>query len=1155
MNARLVFLAFLLIGSLLSQASELLRDLAAGRSRKVVVYGTSLTAGGPWVDQMKAWLSANYSGTMSLVNSGLSGKNSAEGVAQLSSKVLALHPDTVFLEFAVNDAFLYSDGTPQLSVADARANLIAMIDAILAQNPKAEIILQTMNSVWDSPAGSNQSATLRPNLPAYYQMYRDVAAERGLLLIDHHPNWVTLQTNNLATFQTYIPDGVHPIAAATQAITMPLLQRRLIGTVNYHPANAPSPTLLTADVCVYGGTSGAVASAVQAARLGKRVIMLSADSFLGGLSSNGLGWTDIGSASAIGGISREFYTRIYNYYLNNSAWNIETRDAYISRSGLDPDTARKMMFTFEPRIARQIFDDFMAEAGVTVVRGRLLRSSGGVKKEGRRIREIMTDDGRVSIRAAMFIDATYEGDLLAAAGVSYSVGRESNATYGETLNGIQTANSGGNQLPNAIDPYLTPGQPGSGLLPGVNANAGGVDGTGDQRLQAYTFRMCLTDVAANRAPVPKPAGYQENDYELLFRAIAAGQTNNFFKTSPMPNRKTDSNNSNGYSTDFIGGNYNLAEGWNYAEADYARRDEILAAHIRYQQGFVWALQNSPRVPAGIRSALASWGLPLDEFTETGNWPAQLYVREARRLVGEYVITQKDVNQQTGFVAPDSVGMGGYNMDSHHTQRHVAAAGVKNEGDVQVAPSRGPYGISYRAMVPKATEVENLLVPVCVSSSHIAFGSIRMEPVFMILGQSAGMAAVRALNDDVPVQQVDYSLLRRDLMLAGQVVSLATPPSAGEIILDNTEPTGVTISSGWTGSSASPGYYGSDYLHDSNTGQGTKTVRYTPTIPQSGTYEVFARWTTNANRATNVRYDIVHAAGTTTPPLVNQQVNNGVWVSLGSYQFNAGTSGSVLLRTDGANGYVIADAVRFVPPGALPSVSIIAPVPATTEGTGDPGVFTVFRDGAGSAALTVQLAIGGSASVGDYKTIPTLVTIPAGKASESISVQSFVDVSVEGSETVVASVVANAAYTSASPVTATVTIIDPPFDFWKAANFTPEELGDPQISGDTSDADGDGRSNFAEYLLSGDPRNIDAPASPEIGWASTANGPQLCLYYAKREGGFGFEVQQSTTLAPTDWTHEGVGAELYDATSGLYYQAAPINAADTVKFLRLQMIKP
>lgn len=1153
---RLVVLTLLLVGSFASDASELIRDLAAGRSRKVVVYGTSLTAGGPWVDQMKNWVMGTYSGTMTVINSGLSGKNSAEGVAQLSAKVLVHNPDTVFIEFAMNDAFLYSDGTPQLSVAQARANLLTMIDAILAQNPKAEIVLQTMNSVWNSPSGSNESATLRPNLAAYYQMYRDVAAERGLLLIDHHPNWVALQTNNVATFQTYVSDGVHPIAAGTQAIMMPLLQRRLIGDVSYHPANAPSPTLLTADVCVYGGTSGAVAAAVQAARSGKRVIMLSPDSFLGGLSSNGLGWTDIGSPSAIGGIAREFYTRIYNYYLNASVWTLETRDNYINRSSIDPDTARKMMFTFEPKIARRIFDDLMAEAGVTVVRGRLKRSLGGVKKEARQIREIMTDDGSVSIRASIFIDATYEGDLMAASGVSYAIGREANSTYGETLNGIQTANSGGNQLPNGIDPYVIPGQPSSGLLPGVNANAGGTDGTGDQRLQAYTFRMCLTDLPANRMPVPQPAGYQESDYEVLFRAIAAGQTTNFFKTSPMPNRKTDSNNSNGASTDFIGGNYNLTEGWNYAEADYAKREEIIAAHVRYQQGFVWALQNSPRVPQNIRTSLSVWGLPLDEFTETGGWPAQLYVREARRLIGEYVVSQRDVNQQTGFVAADPVGMGGYNMDSHHTQRHVAAAGVKNEGDVQVAPAKGPYGISYRSIVPKAIEAENLLVPVCVSSSHIAYGSIRMEPVFMILGQSAGAAAARAINDGVSVQHVDYNALRRDLTLAGQVLPTSSTPVAGEIIIDNTDTTGVTVTGAWTASSASSGYYGSDYIHDGSTGQGTKSVRYTPTIPTTGNYEVFARWTTNANRATNAHYDVIHAGGTTTK-LMNQQTaaNNGVWVSLGTYQFTAGTTGSVLLTNEAATGYVIADAIRFLPEGAKPRVSIIAPVPATSEDGAAPGVFTIFRDAADASAITVQLSIGGTAGSADYKALPASVTILANKLSESISVQANADALIEGSETVTASIVGDPAYTTGTPASATVTIFDPPFDYWKASHFSQPELADPQVSGDQADADGDGRSNLAEYALGGDPHQIDVPGLPAIEWINVGNGPQLRLYYAKQGGGLTFEVQQAPSLEPGAWTRSNVGAELYDAAKGLFYQSTPVGQSDSAKFLRLRMIRP
>lgn len=1132
-------------------ASDLVRELAAGRPRKVVLYGTSLTAGGPWVGQMQTWLAGNYSGPMTLINSGLSGKNSAEGVAQLSAKVLAYNPDTVFIEFAVNDAFLYSDGTPQLSVAQARTNWLSMIDSIRAQNPRVEIILQTTNPAWDSPSGSNTSGTLRPNLSAYYQMVRDVGAERGLLVIDHYPNWLALQASDPATFQADVPDGVHPIAAGTQLFMMPLLQKRLIGDVVVHPANAPSPTLLTCDVCVYGGSSGAVAAAVQAARMGKSVVLVSPDVWLGGLSSNGLGWTDIGNADAIGGLAREFYRRLYNYYLSDSVWTVETRAAYVARSSITPDAVRKMMFTFEPKIARRIFDDMMAESGITLVKARLKRTAGGVTKQGLRIREIMTDDGKTSIRAAMFIDATYEGDLMAAAGCSYAVGREANATYTETLNGIQTANASGNQLASGIDPYIVAGQPASGLLPGVNATAGGADGTGDQRLQAYTFRMCLTDVAANRVPVPQPAGYLESDYELLFRAIANGQTTSFFKTSPMPNRKTDSNNASGISTDFIGGNYNLAAGWNYAEADYAMRAQILASHLRYQQGFVWALQNSTLVPQSVRTAWASWGLPLDEFTETGRWPAQLYVREARRMVSDFVVTQRHVNQLTGFIATDSVGMGGYNMDSHNAQRWAAAAGVKNEGDIQVAPAAGPYGISYRALTPRATEVENLLVPVCVSASHIAFGSIRMEPVFMILGQSAGAAAVRAIDDGVSVQNVSYPALKRDLNIAGQVVSLTPPPTGGEVIVDNVN---ATFSGAWTISTATAGYYGTNYHHDANTGlTALKTATFTPTIPAAGTYEVFARWPAFTNRATNVRYDIVHSAGTTTAPLQNQQLNSNLWMSLGSYSFTAGTSGSVTVRNDAANGFVMADAVRFLSATSVPIVSIVANTATTSENGSAPGVLSVLRDGAGISTLDVSLSYTGSATSGtDYKALPTVVTIPAGSVSASISVVAFPDSVLEGSETVTATLAANAAYAIATPSSATVTIFDPPFDLWKSTNFTPTELANPQLSGDAADFDNDGRSNFLEYALGNNPRASEPQTLPSPAWQSST---ELRLYYSKGGSGLTFEVQQTPLLAAPSWSHTAISPELYHAASGLFYQSLLVPPGETARFLRLRITQP
>ncbi|BBO31216.1 FAD-dependent oxidoreductase [Lacipirellula parvula] len=540
------------------------------------------------------------------------------------------------------------------------------------------------------------------------------------------------------------------------------------------PAQAPQEY----DVVVYGGTSAAVTAAIEVARMGKSVVIVSPDHHLGGMTSNGLGWTDIGDRDTIGGLSREFYQRIYEHYLEADAWTTESRQTYINRSSLDPDNARQMMFTFEPKVAKQVFEEMVAEANVPVAAGRLDRSSGGVTMANGRIASIRTEGGAVYSGKA-FIDATYEGDLFAAAGVSYEIGREANAKFGETLNGVQVARSTKNQLPAGIDPYIVKGDPASGLLPGVNPNAGGVDGSADNRLQTYNYRMVLTNKPENRVAIAKPANYDAANYELLFRAIEAGQTGGFFKLDAMPNNKTDSNNTGGFSTDFIGGNYDLARNVNYAEADYATREAMNAAHRDFQLGLIWSLQNSPRVPANIRNNWAMWGLPADEFTDNNNWPSQLYVREARRLVGELTIDQTHVDQEDGIYS-DSVGMGGYNMDSHHVQRIVGPDGfVMNEGDVQVSPAKGPYPISYRAMVAKQGEADNLIVPVALSATHIAYGSIRMEPVFMTLGQSAGAAAVLLGDHAVAARDVPYALLRSRMIREEQILGAAyKSPDAG-----------------------------------------------------------------------------------------------------------------------------------------------------------------------------------------------------------------------------------------------------------------------------------------------------------------------------------------------------------------------------------------
>ena len=758
--------------------------------------------------------------------------------------------------------------------------------------------------------------------------------------------------------------------------------------------------VIETDVCVYGGAAGGVTAAVEAARLGKTVALLSLINHLGGLSSSGLGATDVGTNGDgyIQGLSREFYTRIGAKYSHPNP-----------------------TYTFEPHIAETVFNEMVQQAGVSVFLGQHL---AGTTMMGGKITQITMANGNV-FRAKMFIDASYEGDLLKQAGVTYVTGREANSQYGETLNGIQTSN-GGNQLPAGIDPYLVQGNPGSGLLPGVNPTAGGANGSADSKIQAYCYRMCLTTASSNRIMIAKPPGYNEADYELLFRAIEAGQTTSFFTTGGLPNSKSDSNNSSGISTDFIGMNYN------YPEADYATRATIAKAHENWQRGFVWTLQNHTRVPQTIRDAYAQFGLAQDEFADNNNWPYDLYVREARRMVSDYVMTEKNCAGVT--VSPDPVGLAAYNMDSHNCQRIVLGGFVRNEGDVQRSIS-SPFPVSYRSLIPKATECTNLLTPWSVSSSHIAFDSIRMEPVFMILGQSAGAAACFAIDDNVAVQNLSYTKLRAQLVSDGQLLATDSGSTSTTITVDNANFSSVVQTGTWTDSTVTTGYYGINYTTDGNSNKGTKSVRFTPSIPISGTNEVFMRWTTNANRATNVPVDIVSTSGTSTVT-VNQQLQNGVWVSLGLYPFSSGTQGSVLIRTDNTNGYVIADAVQFVGATgttALPVVSLWSTDAQAYEfsdatGRAVPGKILISRTGATTAPLTINLNIAGTAINGTtYKTIPGSVTIASGSSAATISVMPQADFRTTGNQTAIVSLAPASAYTTGSLNQATIMIYDQGYD--------------------------------------------------------------------------------------------------------------------------------
>jgi hypothetical protein len=523
-------------------------------------------------------------------------------------------------------------------------------------------------------------------------------------------------------------------------------------------------TVATSDVVVYGGTSAAIAAAVQATRMGLSVTVVSPDIRLGGLTSGGLGQTDIGRKEAFGGIALEFYRDVHRWYSDPAHWTRQKPSDYRPEGQCAGTKDGASMWTFEPSAAQAIIEGWVERDGFTVVRGaRLDRGEGGVVSEDGRIVSFRTEDGRV-FRGRMFIDATYEGDLMAAAGVSYTVGRESNDVYGETLNGCQPK-QGWHKFVAGVDPYVVKGDPSSGLLPGIDPEPLKPEGTGDRRVQAYCFRMCLTDDPENRIPFAKPAAYDERNYELLLRNYEAGKKGFPWINARMPNRKTDTNNRTGFSTDFIGQNHA------YPEASYAEREKIVRAHLEYQKGLMWTLAYHPRMPEEIRKHVSRWGTCRDEFPDGygDGWQKQLYVREARRMVGDYVMTE--ANCRGTRLAPRSVGMAAYGMDSHHVRRYVGADGfVQNEGDVEVG-CPGPYPIDYGSLVPKRGECANLLVPVCVSASHIAYGSIRMEPVFFALGQSAATAAAIALADSVAVQDVAYDKLSKRLLADGQVLSV------------------------------------------------------------------------------------------------------------------------------------------------------------------------------------------------------------------------------------------------------------------------------------------------------------------------------------------------------------------------------------------------
>lgn len=628
------------------------------------------------------------------------------------------------------------------------------------------------------------------------------------------------------------------------------------------------------EVVIYGGSSACATAAWSAAQKGSKVTVICPDVTIGGMTTGGLGQTDIGNKQAVTGLSRQFYRRLGTYYGKLEQW------------------------LFEPHVAEEILMKYLDHPNISVMQGYYLES---VEKQGTRILSITctNEDGEsVTLGGDQFIDCTYEGDLMAKAGVSYIVGREGNEVYGETWDGWQMLHL--HQFPDGVDPYVIPGKPESGLLWGISELKPHETGSGDDYVQAYNYRICLTDDPENMIPIERPENYDSTKYELLVRVFEAQKDmrdiNQYFIWSKMPNHKTDINNRGAFSTDMIGMNHS------YPDASWTERKEILKAHYDYTIGLLYFYGNDPRVPQELQSYVRNWGLPKDEYLRTNHWTHQLYVREARRLVGEYVATQADCENKVTDIT-DGIGYAAYQMDSHNTERLVIEKDgkimVKNEGDVE-KHGGVPYPISYRSLTPKREECTNLLVPVCLSASHIAYGSIRMEPVFLCMGQVCGLAASMAGTGSVQEINVKalQDILKNDPYLDG------TEP---ETVIDEDSPY-ITGRDNWQ---TVGGGYGFTHLKYEGAAEDNHLAYLIPET-LDGTYEIYAYQQKNGCPVTTFTVETGDRSQTVTfdrNSLIVEGQTNGEWVSLGSYDIQEGQSGKISFASETPG--LQADAVIFI----------------------------------------------------------------------------------------------------------------------------------------------------------------------------------------------------------------------------------------------------
>lgn len=652
----------------------------------------------------------------------------------------------------------------------------------------------------------------------------------------------------------------------------------ILCTILFAQQPAAKANDIQVDICIYGGNAAGVIAAHTAAKMNMKVLLIEPGQHLGGLTTGGLGYTDIGNKYAISGLSLDFYRRIGKHYGKLEQW------------------------IFEPSVAENIMKQYIAEAKVKVLYGRQLSA---VEKTNGTINSItvITADGKKQlVKARMFIDCSYEGDLMAKAGVSYTVGREANSLYGETYNGVQFLKQ--HQFPDGIDPYKMRGDKTSGLIWGISNENLGEHGSADKKVQAYNFRICLSNKPGNMVTIERPRNYDSLRYELLLRYVeykVPGDLWGFLKFDLMPNNKTDINNNGPFSTDMIG----MSD--NFPEADYATRKKIQNQHEDYVKGLLYFIGHDQRMPEHLRNQMLTWGYPKDEYTDNGNWTPQMYVREARRMVGEYVMTQ--ANCEGREIVSDTVGLAAYTMDSHNCQRIVVNGMVKNEGNVEIG-GFGPYPISYRSIIPKLSDCKNLLVPVCLSASHIAYGSIRMEPVFMVLGQSAAIAAALAIQNGSDVQQVDVKKLQ-SLLAQNPLMNGATK----EVLVDNDDLQNVTITGDWK--IEKQGAYGSSMFIDSSIGKGEKKIRFMPVLPKAGLYHIYTYIPKMKGVSSKISVSISNGVNTIVNVIRAEDIKvegqtSGEWVSLGQHRLAKGKKSHVTITNANADGYIPADAVLFIP---------------------------------------------------------------------------------------------------------------------------------------------------------------------------------------------------------------------------------------------------